>query len=283
MQRLVDLVGAAAVRLPSGGDKGAEHAFHLRTSPMRDDDGHLLGAVTVMEDITQMRAHDQARVDFIDVAVEHLRLPLTEVELGLHSVLEGSFGDLSEKQSDVLQSCRADCERLDELLRDLLELSHLEAGAQPAHASRIDPAYLLKGAGEKIRTQIESKRITLIVSAPANLPMVWADRDQIDRMLAQLTDNAIRHTPAGGEIELVARLNDSEIRIEVSNTGEVIPREFEREIFEKFIQVPNAPAGRSGLGLAIGKRLIEQNGGQVSVRSEPGRGVIFSFTLPLAS
>lgn len=281
-QRPVDLAGAAAVMVPHGGANGAEHAFHLRATPMRDNDGHLLGAVTVLEDITQAQENDRVKTDFIKAASEQLRTPLTKVEVGLHLILENSLGALNEKQTEVLQSCREDCVRLDHLLRELLDLSHIESGGSVPQPVRIDAGQMLTAVGETVRAQIEAKRIDLVVSAPANLPMMWVDRMQLDQIVTQLIKNALRHTPVRGEIGLSARLQGTELAIEVSNTGEGIPREHQDRVFDKFFQVPGTPAGHAGLGLTIAKQLVEQNGGQISVRSEPGRGATFTFTVPVA-
>lgn len=278
-ERPVDLGGAAAVWL-TGEDGNAEHAFHLRATPMRNEDGHLLGTVTLLEDITQARARDQARTEFIDSASEHLRGPLTNVELGLHLLLEGGGGELTDQQSEVLQASREDCVRVERLLHDLVELSHLESGEQPPQVHSFDPVQWLAEIGERIRTRTESKRISLVLSAPSNLPLIYADPSQLDRALDQLTNNAIRHTPAGGEIGLLARSIEGEIVIEVSNTGPGIPRDYLDRVFDRFVQVPGATAGTSGLGLTIARRLIEQNSGRISVSSAPGKGTTFTLTLP---
>jgi PAS domain S-box-containing protein len=277
-QRAVDLAGAAGVVLPTG---GADHTYHLRATPMRDDDGHLLGAVTLLEDITQARERDRAKSEFIDSATKHLREPLTNVELGLHLVLEGKAGELNEKQTEVLQSCREDCARVEDLLRDLGELSRVESGEEPPHQVRIDPSQLLTSIGDGLRPLAEAKRIALVVSAAVNLPMLRADRVQIGRVINELAENAIRQTPAGGETGVSARLQDGQVVFEVSNTGEAIPPEYLDRIFERFVRVPGSVAGGSGLGLNLVKKLVEQNGGQITLQSERGRGTTFTVTLPV--
>src|SRR6185436_16823454 len=115
---------------------GSEKAFRLRTTPMRDNDHHLLGAVTLLEDITHLREIDRLKSEFIATASHELRTPLTSVQMGVHLLLERAAGDLTDKQVEVLSACREDCERLDKLMRDLLDLSRIEAGeTKPALAS----------------------------------------------------------------------------------------------------------------------------------------------------
>src|ERR1043166_7375642 len=111
---------------------GSERAFRVRTTPMRDSAKHLLGAVTLLEDITHLREIDRLKSEFIATASHELRTPLTSVQMGVHLLLEGAAGDLNDKQAEVLSACREDCERLDKLMRDLLDLSRIEAGeSQP--------------------------------------------------------------------------------------------------------------------------------------------------------
>src|SRR6185503_78963 len=106
---------------------GSERAFRLRTTPMRGND-QLLGAVTLLEDITHLREIDRLKSEFIATASHELRTPLTSVQMGVHLLLEGATGELNDKQVEVLSACRDDCERLDKLMRDLLDFSRIEAG-----------------------------------------------------------------------------------------------------------------------------------------------------------
>ena len=124
-QRPVAGEGAASV-LPLD-VAGAERAFRLRTTPMRDEEGRLLGAVTLLEDITHLREIDRLKSEFIATASHELRTPLTSVQMGVHLLLEGAAGPLAPS-SRMLQACKEDCERLERLMRDLLDLSRIEAG-----------------------------------------------------------------------------------------------------------------------------------------------------------
>src|SRR5207253_6603705 len=114
-QRPVAGEGLSSV-LPLAVD-GSERAFRLRTTPMRDNDNNLLGAVTLMEDITHLREIDRLKSEFIATASHELRTPLTSVQMGVHLLLEGALGELTDNQTEVLQACRQDCERLDKLMR----------------------------------------------------------------------------------------------------------------------------------------------------------------------
>lgn len=279
-QRPVAGEGSSSV-LPLAVD-GLERAYRLRTTPMRDTEKHLLGAVTLLEDITHLREIDRLKSEFIATASHELRTPLTSVQMGVHLLLEGALGELTDNQSEVLQACRQDCERLDKLMRDLLDLSKIEAGESQPQLAPVRARDLIATAVKELRPQVEAKGLELHVDATVDLPQVEVDRTQIERVISNLVINAIRYTRNGG-INVSAERRNNHVAVSVSDSGSGIPSEYLTRIFDKFVQVPGAQAGGAGLGLAISKSLVEAHGGQISVQSEVGRGTTFTFTLPVAT
>ena len=261
---------------------GIERSFRQRTTPMRDADGALVGAVILLEDITHLRELDRLKSEFIAGASHELRTPLTSFEMGVHLLLEGSLGDLSAKQRELLVMCRDDALRLDTLVKQLLDLSKIESGEAPPQFARVNPGELIGDAVEPLRRQADAKGLTLHIDAPADLPEIAADRGQVERVITNLVTNAIRATDAGATIEISAALRNGLVAISVRDTGRGIPHDYLDRIFEPFVQVPNAPAGGAGLGLSISRRIIQAHGGQLAVRSHVGQGTTFTFTLPLA-
>lgn len=262
---------------------GTERAFRLRVAPMRDEEQRQLGAVVLLEDITHLREVDRLKSDFIAVAAHELRAPLTNVEMGLHALLEGAAGELSEPQLELLYNCRHDCERLEKLMRDLLDLSQIEAGNSRAGLVPTDLGKLLTASVAALRAQVQAKDLSFKATIPPNLPLVQADHEQIARVLNNLVSNAMRHTPRGGEIEINAVPRDQYIAVAVRDTGRGIPAEFLPHVFDRFVRAPHARADSAGLWLAITKRLVEAHGGQITAQSEVGHGSIFTFTLPVTT
>jgi signal transduction histidine kinase len=167
-------------------------------------------------------------------------------------------------------------------MRDLLDLSKIEAGeSQPSLAS-VRARELIAVVAQELRPQVETKGLKLRVEAPVDLPKVLVDRIQVERVINNLVINAIRYTKRG-EIKISAERRDSTVAVSVCDTGTGIPPEYLPHIFDKFVQVPGAATGGAGLGLAISKSLVEAHGGQISVQSEAGRGTTFTFTLPIAA
>ena len=259
---------------------GVQHAFRLRTTPMHDEEGRLLGAVMLLEDITHLREIDRLKSEFIATASHELRTPLTSVQMGIHLLLEDAGGVLTTAQRNILTACREDCERLEKLMRDLLDLTRIEAGESAPQLASISATALLRAAAEALRAQVEAAGLAFTVDIPGDLPSVLADRLQIERVIANLVSNAIRHTARGGVIHLTAAEREGYVALSVADTGSGIPPEYLSRIFDKFVQVPNDSSSGAGLGLAISKHIIEAHGGQICVRSEMGRGTAFTFTLP---
>jgi PAS domain S-box-containing protein len=261
---------------------GAERAFRQRTTPMRDADNRLVGAVLLLEDITHLREIDRLKSEFIAGASHELRTPLTSLEMGIHLLLEAPPGDLSGRQLELLTMCQEDAMRLDKLVKDLLDLSRMESGKEIPQLEPVSVGDLLTEALKPIRQQADARNLTVQIGAAAGLPEVMVDRSQVERVIANLVINAIRATEPGGEIDVNAAGRHGYVTISVRDTGRGIPHDYLGKVFEPFVQVPNAPAGGAGLGLSLSRRIVEAHGGQITVRSDLGQGTTFTFTLPIA-
>ncbi len=261
---------------------GMEQSFRLRTTPMRDAEGRLLGAVALLEDITRLREIDRLKSDFVNTAAHYLQTPLLNLQMGLHCLLQDAAGEMTDKQKDILYACREDGERLERLMRDLTDLSRLESGEAEPRLAPVRIEDVVQSAVESFRLKAEAKDQSLKMDIAPTLPMLNADAEQIKRVLDNLLSNAIRNTPRGGEIRITAARREEYISISVADTGHGIPPEYLTRLFHRFLSVPGAKSGSTGLGLAISKRLVEAHDGQISAQSEVGRGTTITFTLPIA-
>jgi two-component system, NtrC family, sensor histidine kinase KinB len=260
---------------------GAERAFRLRTTPMHDGEGRLLGAVSLLEDVTHLREVDRLKSEFIATASHELRTPLTSIQMNLLLLLE-EVGSLSDPQRDLLGSCRRECARLERLTQDLLDLSKIDAGQSAPQLLPIPLGDAVASAVEAVRPGAIQKGVALTLQTTPALPPALADRQQIERVVINLLTNAIRATPPGGTVRVTVSLHDGCLGVAVVDTGHGIPSEHLPRIFDRFVQLPGGAAGGAGLGLAIVKRIVEAHGGQIAARSEPGRGAAFTFTVPCA-
>lgn len=282
MQRRVGPVGS----VDSDGDaavvpikvKGAEQDFRLRATPMRDPDGRLIGAVTLLEDITAITEVDKLKTEFISVASSKLAEPLNALRLALHAVIEGYVGELTDNQNEMLALAKDNADKLEELMSDLLELSEIDSGTRKLSLERLRPIDLARQAVDRFRAAADEKQIKLQNDVWPDLSWVVADKKATAHVLDNLLSNAIRHTERGGNVSIEASEHVGRVYLTVRDTGEGIAEQQLPSIFDRFSHVGDKPGG-SGLGLALVKRLVEAQGGQVSVESHVGAGSSFSIAL----
>jgi signal transduction histidine kinase/HAMP domain-containing protein len=289
-KRIVKAIGRAIREEFSRGDEEgslvtikvgeSERTYRLRATPMKDQTGTLLGSVAVFEDITHLREIDRLKTEFIGVASHELRTPVTSLMLSVQLLLEGAVGDLNPEQKEIISAQQQDLERLEKLMRDLLDVTRLEAGSLPPRFELVAPDELVRSPVNGLKAVAAKKDVKLELETAQDIGKVRADRVQIGRVLTNLISNAIRHTEPGGSVTVRTRPSSEGVLFEVADTGEGIPEEYLGSIFERFVQVPGATQGGAGLGLSIATHIVQAHGGRMNVESQVGKGSVFSFTLP---
>jgi two-component system, NtrC family, sensor histidine kinase KinB len=256
-----------------------ERSYRLRTTPMRDSDGRLLGTVTTLEDVTSLQDTDRFKTQFLTVASRKLRDPLLRLRRGLYALNQGFGGELQPLQVELAGAASYEAEKLDDLMGDLIEVAELDTGKREFKLERLRPLQALGEARDRYCDEAARKRIRVEVRAFADLSVVNADRRALRSILDNLLANAIRFTPEEGEILLSAEEVKDFVQFTVRDTGRGIEAERLSTIFDRFN--PFSDSG-TGLGLALVRRLVEQSGGQIAVESRLGHGATFRFTLPVA-
>ncbi len=278
MQKAVAAEGEASMLPMRIGQQ--ERSYRLRTTPMRDSDGRLLGAVTTLEDVTSLQDTDRFKTQFITVASRKLRDPLLQLRRGLYSLGQGFGGELLPLQAELVAAASHESEKLDDLMGDLIEVAELDTGKREFKYERLRPLQALGEARDRFCDEAAHKRIRVEVRAYADLAVVKADRRALNSILNNLLSNAIRYTPDEGEILLAAEEIKDFVQFTVRDTGRGIEAERLSTIFDRFNAFSESG---SGLGLALARRLVESLGGQIAVESRLGHGTTFRFTLPVAA
>jgi len=258
----------------------ADRSYRLRTTPMRDSEGKLLGAVTLLEDVTAIAEVDRFKTRFLSVASQKLRDPLQRLRLSLYALIQGHAGELRPLQAELAASAEFEAERLDDLMLDLIEVAELETGRRQLRIEKIRPIDALHDAVLRFRDPAREKRIEIELGAFDDVAFVQGDRRAVRTVLDNLIANALRYTPEGGHVQIGATEQRDRVQFFVRDSGRGIEAERLSTIFGRF--TGDSSSGTSGLGLALVRRLVESQGGQVSVESRLGAGTTFRFTLPIA-
>lgn len=257
-----------------------ERSYRLRTTPMRDSEGRLLGAVTTLEDVTSLQDLDRFKSQFITVASRKLRDPLLQLRRGLYALTQGFSGEMNPLQTELVTSASEDAERLEDLMRDLIDVAELDSGKRELKIEGIRPLVALNKVRDRFVDEAAEKHVRIEVAAYADLARVRADRRALRSILDNLLSNALRFTPENGEILLSAEEIKNFVQFSVRDSGRGIEAERLSSIFDRFN--PGSDRG-TGLGLALVRRLVESLGGQIAVESRLGHGSTFKFTVPVAT
>ncbi len=239
---------------------------------------------------------------FLASAAHELKTPLAVIKGYYDLLLSGSLGKLGDKQREILQDSKESCERLVRLVSMFLNYSALESGKLVLHLNENDIRDCLTDLTDRWHEAFQRKQVRLEVRLAADLHFFRFDYQKVQQAAANLLDNALKHTPAGGSVLLVAephfweRRSSGEpleaerrkqllrqpnsVKISVTDTGRGISAEHHQEIFEDFVRVDRTSSGM-GLGLAIAKRLVQAHRGKIWVDSEMGRGATFTILLPI--
>jgi two-component system, NtrC family, sensor histidine kinase KinB len=255
--------------------------------PVRDNAGAIGGRLIVLRDVSEEKSVERFRWEATNMIVHDLRAPLGAVISSLRLVQEmvetGDFADLDQVVSIALNSS----EHQLQMIESILEIAKLETGRMPLNIQTCPLKPVVAKAISAIDLLATAANIRVMDCVPANLPPLRMDEEQIRRVLVNLLDNALRHTPADGQVRVEASLLDGKgfAQIGVVDTGRGIPAEARERIFEKFYQMSqSALRGHRGVGLGLTfcKLSVEAHGGRIWVEDGPEGGAAFWFTLPVA-
>ena len=255
-------------------------------APLRNELGHIAGAIVAFQDIAKMREVDRLKDEFVSLVSHELRTPLTSIRGSVQLVLDDPQAAPDAEHRQLLQIALNNCERLVRIINDILDVSKIESGnlalrRKPAHV-----AELVRQSMDVVATPARNARVAVAANVPANLKAVMVDPDRIVQALVNLLSNAVKFAPTDSTVTVNVTGTDHTVTIAVADQDEGIAPENLNRLFQKFHQVDSSSSrkkGGTGLGLAITKALVEQHGGRIFVDSELGKGTRFSFTLPTAT
>ncbi len=240
-----------------------------------------VGRVTLDQLYAESQRVIDAREEILRIVAHDLRSPLNTISMATNLLL-----DIPATESDRvkrLKIIKRTGEGMERLIKDLLSVTAIEAGRLSIDPRKLRVEDLFRDASEMLEATVREKSITLTVDRAADLPPVRGDPTRVLQVFSNLVGNAVKFTPAGGVITLSAARAEGVVQCTIADTGSGIPPEELPRIFGKFWQSKRGDHRGVGLGLAIARGIVEAHGGSIGVRSEVGRGSVFSFSLPVWS
>lgn len=275
---------AVEIMLKSPGD-WKPRVLQARAARVQQDNGDLIGIVTILRDITQQKEIDKLKTELVSMVAHELRSPLTSIAGFSELLLDPDL--TREQQEEYAGIILKEANRLGDLINKFLDISRIESG-------RIQPKKVPLDLTETVQMVVGNnsylaakKDIEVEIHAPDKVSPVLADAGMMEQVFLNLFSNAIKYSPERTRVDFVIKENESEVIVEVHDQGYGIPADAMGKLFEKFFRVTEHEAVRantgSGLGLALVKQIVDLHNGKIIVESELGSGSIFSVYLPKAS
>ncbi|WP_319420476.1 PAS domain S-box protein [Pleurocapsa sp. FMAR1] len=262
-------------------EKGNSYWMSATYIPDFDSDGEVKGFFSMVEDITERKAIEQMKSEFISIASHEMRTPLTSIHGVIKLLCAGRLGELSESGSKMANMALRNSDRLKRLVNDILDLERMDAGKDIIEKQKCDSAELIQQAIDTTRSMAVEQGVSL--ESDSQSGEFLGDRDRLVQTLTNLVGNAIKFSTADGKVSISSRLENNNVLFAVKDRGRGIPTDKLQTIFERFQQVDASDSrkkGGTGLGLAICRHIVEQHRGKIWVESVYGEGSTFFFSLP---
>jgi PAS domain S-box-containing protein len=262
---------------------GSSFPVEYSAMPMRDENGTLHGAVMVFRDVTERRAVERLKNEFVSTVSHELRTPLTSIRGALGLLSSGLLGPIAEKAQRMLEIAVSNTDRLVRLINDILDLERIQSGKVELVRKRVSASDVMEQSLEGLQAIADQAGVSLRIEPQTG--ELWGDSDRIIQTLTNLLGNAIKFSPPGTAVTLSGVRGDRDFMFCVADEGRGVPEEKLGTIFERFSQVDASDSrdkGGSGLGLAICQSIVNAHGGSIWAETNEPVGSRFRFTIPLA-
>ena len=250
-------------------------------APFKKENDRTVGVIVVIQDITEHVKLDNMRKEFIADVSHELKTPITSIMGYADTLLEEEYD--KETQSKFLSVIASEARRMAKLVTDLLTLSKNDSNKNVIKSESFDLGELVKKCQDKLAIEIKKKNHEVKCFVTADVPLVYANKDDIERVILNILTNSIKYTKDGGEIKIYVGFVYNDAYIKIYDNGIGIPEEELGRIFERFYRVDKARSremGGTGLGLSIAKDLLDRNGGSIDIKSEIGKGTEVVIKVP---
>jgi PAS domain S-box-containing protein len=259
----------------------ADLTVDIRTTPIRDEMGSVIGAVAVIRDITESKVMERLKEDFLSVAAHELKTPITALKGYTQLALKRTPSSEAQSTHRALRTIDQQADRITKLVQKLLDVSRIQSGHLELQLAQFDLQELIMSVAERARLVAPSHIIDVEPHVPL---MVRADHERLEQVIFNLVDNAIKYSPKGEKIQMSADIVGDEVWVSVHDWGVGIPDDKLPHIFERWYQAhlgTHGDYGGMGLGLYISKEIVEQHNGRMWAVSSEAEGTVIGFVLPL--
>jgi PAS domain S-box-containing protein len=292
-QEVVDLVHEAAEKSKEGVElvsrewemkPSLELVVQMTTAPVKDMTARIIGYVTTIQDVTELKRLDMQKSQFVSMVAHELKAPLAAIS-GYLDTMDGKLlGNDLDKYLTMVGRSRERLKALIDLINDLLNISRMDLGTVRREITAIDPAAAIMNTTEFLRQEMARKNLTFITDFPDEPVHVDVDKEEFNRLMTNLISNAIKYNREGGEVRVAVKPDDDSVRISVRDSGIGMTPEETAQLFQQFYRAKNEKTRSipgTGLGLSIVKRLVDSYHGEVHVESVFGEGTVFTVRLPV--
>ena len=258
-----------------------DEEINVLFSPFRDKQDIPAGVIAFIPDTIEHARLDRMRKEFVADVSHELKTPITSIMGYADTLLEGDYDENTQKE--FLGVIASEARRMARLVTDLLELSRLDNNKKNIKKESFDLGELVKSCQDKLAIEIKKKGHHVENFVTADVPPVFADRDDIERVILNIFTNSIKYTPDGGLIKIYVGFVYNDAYIKIIDNGIGIPEEDLNRIFERFYRVDKARSrenGGTGLGLSIAKEILDKNGGSIDIKSEVDKGTEVVIKVP---
>ncbi len=271
----------SSVRLQAG-----TRVLAVTIAPLIVSPGGMPGLVAALRDISREAEVERLKNEFISTVSHELRTPMTSIKGYTDLLFLGMAGGLTDAQRSFLKIIKSNADRLTALVNDILDISRIETGRMRLTIASLDLGQIISQVVASFREQYREKDLGLVWEELQDLPEIRGDEARVTQVLSNLLANAWQYSPEGGTVSVSVQPVGGFLQTDVSDTGIGIGPDDIGRIFDRFFRADHPivqEAGGTGLGLSIVKMFVEMLGGAIWVKSEPGKGATFSFTLPLTT
>ncbi len=252
-------------------------------APVNLEDGIVVGAVTILQDISEQKAIEKMKADFIAKVTHELKAPVATINQLLMTILSGAVGEIEEKQKEMMSRAKQRGDGLIDLISDLLNISKIESGLAIQRKVDLYIKDIIIDVIDLLKPQADEKKIDIKIDFSSGVSVINADNDGMKEVFTNLISNAIKYTENGGAIKIDGKVDKDYVSISVSDNGFGISEKNLPFIFDRFFRVKNSQTRQiigTGLGLPIVKEIIDAHFGSIKVTSEEGKGSAFTVQLP---